>query len=199
MVDGRNGRPERLPDSFERRMLFLEGLKILTDNNYLRIGYDHFTKADNELAKAAQNKETHWCALGVNIKRDSDTIGIGPNGTSTIGDFYSQNYYLTEGYSEHLEKNRFPVYRGHKMSKNDRIRREIIFKLRNSFSLDFENIDKEYNINFREYFKKEIARLEGFVRDGILNYFDNRIEVSDLGKEFILNVCDNFDDYVHHE
>ena len=199
MIDGRNGRPNRLPDSFEKRMLFFEGLKILTDNNYLRIGYDHFTKADNELAKAAKNKETHWRALGVNIKRDVDMIGIGPNGTSTIGDFYSQNYYLTEGYEEHLEKERFPTYRGHIMSKNDRIRREIIFKLRNSFSLDFENIDKEHNIDSKEYFKNEITRLEGFARDGILNYSNNRIEVTDLGKEFILNVCDNFDDYIHHE
>ncbi len=199
MIDGHNGRPTRLPDSFERRTLFFEGLKVLTDNNYLRIGYDHFTKADNELAKASKNKKTHWRALGVNIKRDVDMIGIGPNGTSTIGDFYSQNYYLTEGYYQHLEKKRFPIYRGHKLSKNDRIRRDVIFKLRNSFSLDFENIDKEHNINSREYFKNEITRLEGFVRDGILNYSDNRIEVTDLGKEFILNVCDNFDDYVHHE
>lgn len=196
MIDGKNGRPTRLPNAHERKILFKTGLEILVNNGYLRAGYDHFVRPDDEIVEAIKNKKMGWNGLGITSGSYTNIIGIGVHSTSTIGNYYSQNVYGTEDYKAFIENDRFPIYRGYKLNDNDMIRRDIIRKLRNFFSLDYNDIEKKYDINFKEYFKKEITALDNFVKDGIVEVFDDGINVTELGREFIQFVCGNFDSYI---
>lgn len=196
MSDGRNGRPSRLPDFYERKMLFQEGLQILLNNGYVRTGYDHFARPSDDVARAMQEKTMRWNALGVTAGRYSDVIGIGLYSYSTMGNYYSQNICELPDYETAITKGKFPVYRGYKLNKDDLIRRNVIKTLRSYFSLDYRQIEERYDIVFEKYFKEEIAALDEFVKDGLVELSNNTITITELGKAFTGFVCRNFDRYV---
>ncbi len=196
MTDGRSGRPTSLPDFSERKKLFCEGMNILLNNGYIRTGYDHFAKSDDSVAKALNDKTMHWNALGVTAGRYFDIIGVGLHSYSTIANYYSQNVYLLPEYAEAVSNSRFPIYRGHKLNKDDLIRRDVIQILRKFFYLDFGQIEEKYNIEFREYFKVELDLLKPFMKDGIVELFDTNIKITGLGQQFTDIVCSSFDGYI---
>lgn len=195
MLDGRQGRPAQLPDFFERKMIFLEALDVLTKNGYVRTGYDHFAKPTDAVARAMQRGEMKWNALGVTAGRYSDVIGIGVHSYSTLGEYYAQNFYELSDYQAALAKEEFPVYRGHRLNRDDEIRRTVIHTLRNFFFLDFRMIEKEYGIKFREYFEEEIRTLGEFVRDGIVELSEDSLAITELGHQFANLVCRDFDKF----
>lgn len=196
MIDGRQGRPGRLPDQYERKMLFLEAMKVLMDNGYVRTGYDHFAKSTDAVVKAMQRQEMGWNALGVTAGRYSDVIGIGPSSVSTIGSYYFQNVFDLPDYKTAVTRGKFPVYRGYRLSEDDLIRRSIIQTLRNFFVLDFNEIEKKYSLNFKEYFKDELAALAGLIKDEIVEVADSTMRITGLGRQFADIVCAVFDRYV---
>ncbi len=195
MWDGRQGRPSQLPDFFERKMIFLEALDVLTKNGYVRTGYDHFAKPTDAVAKAMQEGRMKWNALGVTAGRYSDVIGIGVHSYSTLGESYAQSFYELLDYQEALAKGSFPVFRGHHLSRDDVIRRTVIHTLRNFFFLDFREIEERYDIVFKEYFKEELVTLEEFVKDEIVELADGSITITELGHQFANLVCRDFDKF----
>lgn len=195
MTDGRNGRPTKLPDSYEKKVLFNEALKILVNNGYLRTGYDHFAKPTDEVAKAMQKKNMHWNSLGVTAGRYLNVIGLGVHSYSTIGNYYSQNVYELSDYQQALSNGKLPIYRGYELNNDDLIRRDIIQSLRNYFALDYRGIEEKYNIDFSQYFSEEIAALDEFAKDRLVKLTDNSIVITELGRQFANLVCGNFDAY----
>lgn len=195
MWDGRHGRPSRLPDFFERKMIFLEALRVLTGAGYVRTGYDHFAKPTDAVAKAMQEKKMQWNSLGVTAGRYSDVIGIGVHSLSTLGDCYSQNFYELPDYEKALANGGFPVYRGHRLTPDDLIRRAVIHTLRNFFFLDFREFETRYDIEFKKYFKEELVSLQEFVKDEIVEIYDTSIRITELGHQFANLVCRDFDKF----
>lgn len=197
MFDGKNGRPHRLPDLYDKKILFLEALEILLSNGYLRLGYDHFAKSRDEVAKAMQKNKMRWNALGVTSGAYSDALGIGLSSWSTIGDSYFQNFLDLPDYKAAVRQGRFPVYRGHRLSRDDMVRRDIIQRLRNFFFLGFRDVEKKYGLSFKEYFKDELSALSQFVKDGILELSDSSIAIMRPGEQFANLVCRIFDKYIN--
>jgi oxygen-independent coproporphyrinogen III oxidase len=195
MSDGREGRPNRLPDFHERKLLFLEGLKSLTAHGYVRTGYDHFAKPTDSVAQAMQEGKMHWNALGVSPGECVDILGVGVHSYSTIGNSYFQNYYELSDYGAALAKGKLPVFRGWELSRDDLIRRDVILTLRNFFSLDCTTVNEKYKIEFKDYFKKEIAVLGEFVKDGMVDLKDGAVVITELGRQLTNLICRPFDNY----
>lgn len=195
MLDGRNGRPEALPDFHERKLIFLRALEVLTKKGYVRTGYDHFAKPTDAVAKAMSEGKMKWNALGVTAGRYSDVIGIGVHSYSTLGEYYAQNFYELPDYQKALEQGKFPIYRGHQLTCDDVIRRSVIQTLRNFFSIDFKSVEETFGISFKEYFKNELLTLREFVKDGIVEIHENSIVITELGHQFANLVARDFDKY----
>lgn len=183
-----------IPDVNEKTKLFQIACQMLENNGYVRIGLEHFAKTTDELAIALKNKTLHWNSLGYTAGRYLDIIGIGSGSSSRITDnYYFQSHYPLSDYETSIANNKFPVYRGYKLNNDDVIRREIIHKLRNYFSLNFNNIETQYDIEFKKYFKSENDALKKLAEDGILELSGNTMTVTELGKYFIFHVCHVFD------
>lgn len=196
MADGKQGRPDRLPDGYERKQLFLAAMDILLQNGYIRTGYDHFVLPSDPVAKAMAEGKMNWNALGVTAGRYMDVIGVGVSSMSNISNCYAQNVFKEEEYGQLLAAGKFPVLRGHCLSQDDVIRREVIQKIRTYFYLDFVEIERKYGIDsFPVYFKKEIARLQPFVSDGLVELTDGNLTVTDTGQQFANVICSCFDSY----
>ncbi|MDA8560524.1 oxygen-independent coproporphyrinogen III oxidase [Nitrospinae bacterium] len=200
MCDGKNGRPSKLPDYSERKNLFGEGLKVLSENGgYVRTGYDHFALATDEVAKSMESGQLHWNSLGVTAGRYLNVIGIGVHSYSTIGKHYFQNVYEINDYQAALTKGELPVYRGHELSADDLLRRDIIQRIRNYFYLSIVEIEKLYGIDFNIYFEPELRKLKQFIEDGLVETTDEAIVVTETGYQFTNIVCRIFDKYYDGE
>lgn len=196
MIDGRFGRPTQFPDLFEKKLLFLEGQNILEKNGYLRTGYDHFAKPTDEVGKAMKGEKMHWNSLGVTAGRYDDVICLGLQSFGKIGNCYYQNYFEFRNYEEAVEQGKFPIFRGYAPNQDDTIRRDVIQAIRNFFYLNFHEIEKKYNIDFKKYFKKEIDDMKEFIADGILEPSKSEIKITEIGKLFADQVCKIFDIYI---
>ena len=185
-----------LPGLLERMAFFDEAAQILSKSGYLRIGVDHFAKSTDELAVAMKEKNMHWNSLGYGAGKDLDVIGLGLNSSSNITtDYYYQNVYSLEDYEKAVSSGKFPVFRGYKLNRDDKIRREVIHLIRNYFSINYAEIEKKYNIKFKNYFKREKAILEELASDGILKINDNSFVITKLGEHFMGLVCRAFDSH----
>lgn len=195
MSDGQYGRPDRLPDYYERKELFSTAMETLTKGGYIRIGYDHFAKPTDDVVKAMSEGKMHWNALGVTAGRYDNVLGIGIHSYSTIGNYYFQNFYDVQKYQESLKNGLFPIFRGHKQSRDDLIRRDVIQTLRSFFYIDFQSIDEKYGINFEQYFCPELVVLNDYIKDGLAEIKDRSIVITEKGHQFANTVCYVFDAY----
>jgi len=196
MHDGRNGRPSKLPDLFEKKMLFNEALSVLLDGGYLRIGYDHFARPTDDVAKAVKENTLQWNALGVTSGGYQDVIGLGLHSYSTLGNYYFQNFFELHDCERAVANGKFPIYRGYMLNRDDEIRRDVIKTLRSFLFFNYTDIEGKYDIEFKEYFKEEIVALAKFTEDGLLEISDNRIIINELGYQFTDLFCSVFDNYI---
>ncbi len=195
MADGSHARPDRLPDGYERKELFLAAMEVLKDGGYVRVGYDHFAKSTDKVVRAWQEDTMSWNALGVTPGRYLETIGIGVSSMSNINNCYAQNVYKEDEYEKLLSQGCFPVLRGHRLNQDDILRREIIQKIRTYFYIDFGQVERKYGLDFRSYFQKEIRKLEPFIADGLVRLTDGDLTVTEMGYQFANVICTCFDSY----
>jgi oxygen-independent coproporphyrinogen-3 oxidase len=112
---------------------------------------------------------------------------------SQIADAYWQNEKELSKYQESVNAGRQPRTRAYLMSPEDRIRRETIMRVMCDLSLDFSSISEQLGIDFEQHFAEELASLEPFFLDGLLERTSGGFLVSDAGRLFIRNIAMCFD------
>ena len=88
-----------------------------------------------------------------------------------------------------------PIYRGMKLSEDDKIVRHLMNDVRTYFEVDFEEYKNIFNINFKDYFSKEINSLSEYINDGLVVINDKKIEITGLGTNFTHQISNVFDKY----
>lgn len=185
-----------IPDLYEQKMLFLEALELLSANGYTRMGYDHFAKSTDPVAKARQQRKMAWNSFGFTPGVCTNFIGLGVHSYSIIGPNYSQSTYDQAQYESCINSGRFPIFRGHSLTNDDLMRRDIIHQLRGYFNLKFKEVEDVYGITFSEYFKKELETLHQISKDNLVEINDEGIFITNLGQQFANVVCGVFDTYL---
>ena len=66
-----------------------------------------------------------------------------------------------------------------------------------NFKLDIKRVEREFNINFKEYFADAIEALREFEEANLLEMNDGKIEVSKTGSLLIRNISMPFDAYLN--
>jgi oxygen-independent coproporphyrinogen III oxidase len=187
---------EDLPSNELKNELFLESSRQLLEAGYVRVGLEHFVKPVDKIALAWQTKDLNWNMGGYNVGKANKIIGIGSSSASRItDDFYFQNMIDLKDYEESCDKGEFPILRGYRLTKEDKIRRDIVNRLRSNFELDFGTISEDHGIDFDSHFSEEISRLKPFIQDGLITFEGNKIKVTEEGLPFVSFVCMNFDEY----
>ena len=188
---------DAIPNNYARKLLFIEALNVLESGGYMRVGYDHFVKPSDDVARAMTKHSMAWNRLGVTPGRCMDVLGIGVHSSSRLGSqYYSQNVYELPRYFKAVSSGEFPVYKGMRLSRDDVMRREVIHGLRSYFMVNFGTFTRTYDINFPEYFRAELDALDAFEEDGIVYRSDSGMVISDMGRQFADRVCRIFDVYI---
>ncbi len=171
-------------------------IDFFTSNGYKMIGMDHFAKPDDELFRAIEKGELHRNFQGYTTKGGADLIGIGLTSIGEGEDFYVQNFKDMFSYEKAIDEGRLPVHRGVKLSRDDLIRKAVIMELMANFKLNVPRIEKEFGIDFKEYFKDSLEELKEFEKEELVEISEDEIRVSETGTLLIRNIVMPFDAYL---
>ena len=178
----------------------LEILKYTIDffqnNGYKMVGMDHFAKPDDELFLAIEKGELHRNFQGYTTKGGADLIGIGLTSIGEGRDYYVQNFKDMREYEKAIDSGILPVERGIKLNEDDVLRNHVIMELMSNFKLDIKRVEKEFGIDFKEYFADGLEGLKEFEDEELVSVSDDAITVSPTGTMLIRNIAMNFDAYL---
>ena len=188
-----------LPSADEKLTILQQTISSLTESDYQLIGMDHFARPDDELAVAQRQGVLHRNFQGYTTNGDSDLLGLGVSSISMIGDSYAQNQKELKTYYAAVEENGHALWKGLTMTEDDCIRRDVIKTLICNFHLNFVNIEKLHNINFKDYFADDLALLAPLANDELVEITSNSIDVTPKGRLLIRNICMCFDIYLRQQ
>ncbi|MBP9853304.1 MAG: oxygen-independent coproporphyrinogen III oxidase [Candidatus Omnitrophica bacterium] len=188
-----------LPTSSEKIDIFLQARRQLLEAGYQAIAMDHFALKEDELAKAYRNNRLYRNFMGYTVKPADEYIGVGVSSIGFIEDAFIQNHKILKDYYGALDQNRLPVERGKCLTRDDKIRQFTINSLMCHFRLDKDEFSQRFDELFDGYFFEEQAHIQNCIEDGLLEADKHVINVSDLGKIFIRNICMGFDVYLNKQ
>jgi oxygen-independent coproporphyrinogen-3 oxidase len=168
----------------------------LQDAGYLYIGMDHYALPADDLAIAQREGRLQRNFQGYSTRLADDLLGLGVSAISQIGDFYLQNECELESYYGLLDQGKYPVTRGYKVNREDKLRRHIIMRLICDLRLDIGDCNRRFGVEFAERFDEELGALRAMERDGLLQLDAEEIRITASGRPFLRNVCMVFDAYL---
>lgn len=124
-----------------------------------------------------------------------DVLGLGPGAITACGETYMQNR-SGEAYAAALLGHAMPVMRGHRMSADDVLRRDIIHSLECLGTVSFSSLEYKYGVAFEQYFAPQLAMLEDMQDAGLIELYADAIEVTPAGRPVVRLVAALFDRYL---
>ena len=67
------------------------------------------------------------------------------------------------------------------------------------FQVDKQLFFDTFGYEFEDYFTEEGGHIHDCIEDGLINEYSRTIQVTDMGKIFIRNVCMGFDYYLRQK
>lgn len=190
---------ERLPAPELKFRLFREARRRLLEAGWVEIGMDHFALPEDELARAVGERRLYRNFMGYTVKPARDYIGFGLSSISEIGDAFAQNHGKLNRYNQAVDAGRFPVERGHVLTRDDRVRKLIIERLMCNLWLDLREVEAVSGRPFREVFAAQWEALAEMEADGLVVRGDDYLQVTSLGRTLVRNVAMLFDAYLDPE
>lgn len=180
-----------LPSATEKKRLYDIGRSMLIDAGYIDIGMDHFALPSEALHLAQQKGQLHRNFMGYTDQKTELLVGLGASAISEVGQMYVQNPKTVEGYKTEITSGHFAHHKGVLLCDKDIYVKKLITDLICNFSASWNP----------HYFKAEEqriirAQLQKLQHDGLLAMNQSEIQVSEMGRRFIRNICATFDTYL---
>lgn len=177
-----------VPVDLEKRKLYELGLEAFEKNAYKTIGMDHFALENDELFHAQENKSIHRNFMGYTTSVTKLLIGLGASSISDTWNGFMQNLKTVETYKAAIDKNEFPIFKGHILSREDLILRKHILNImchgQTKWCNEIMQCEGLYN---------GLEKLKVLEKDGLVEIEVNQLKVTELGQAFLRNICMCFD------
>lgn len=184
-----------IPHGEEKRALYELSKELLLEAGYRELGLDHFALEDSSLYQSYKDGQMKRNFMGYTKEVAPVTLGLGTSAISNTPNSFVQNEKELSDYEAALEKDRLPLANGHRLTQRDRLASDVIQSLMCTGKVDltsyFEILCEKETLN-------HLGRLEEMEADGILTLSGGelrQLEVTDLGKPFLRNICMVFDEY----
>lgn len=187
---------EWLPDPEQKFSLMKQAIQCLTEHGYIMIGMDHFAKPQDGLSRAIANGTLQRNFQGYSTLSKCDLLGVGVSAISFIGDSYSQNLKDLKQYSRSVGYGGHAVDRGLKLQHDDRVRAYVISELMCNLHVKKKAVERRFDIDFDQYFAKELIALEFYVKDNLIALQKRNITIHPVAKLFVRSICMHFDRYL---
>ena len=187
-----------LPEPQDKLHILHNSIDQLMAAGYVYIGMDHFALPEDELSQAQNQGKLHRNFQGYATHGNCDLLAFGLSSISSIDNTFSQNAKDLEQYIQPIRNGHLSITKGITLCEDDLIRRRVINALICHFELDFDEISEQCQINFKNYFAKELASLHSLADDHLISLYESRMTVSDTGRLLIRRICMTFDAYLQN-
>jgi oxygen-independent coproporphyrinogen-3 oxidase len=177
-----------LPSGKEKRALYELGRTLLEEAGYIEIGMDHFALPTDSLWQASTEGKLHRNFMGYITRQVSPLIGLGVSSISDSWTAFTQNEKKLEDYVARVERNEIPTFRGHKLTKEDRVLRRHILNLMTRFETSWDEA-----VLYVPHLETIADRLAEMRRDGLVRFGKHSCEITTEGRPFLRNICMAFD------
>ena len=186
---GQRGYSEaELPKNEVKRELYEYGKKRFLELGYEEIGMDHFALKTDGLYKAVKNKTLHRNFMGYTSGKTQLMVGLGMSSISDSWYSFAQNIKTVERYEQQIAQGEIPIFRGYVLSDEDLVIRKHILNIMCHFRTDFS----DPSMQFPEL-GDTLSRLNEMEDDGLIEIGSDYLQVHEVGRPFIRNICMAFD------
>jgi oxygen-independent coproporphyrinogen-3 oxidase len=185
-----------LPGGFAKMRLFVAATEEMLGAGYRWVGFDHFARPGDELARAMDDGRLHRNFMGYTVMPASDQVGVGVTAIGDVAGAYAANHRRLSTHQRELAAGRLPIERGIARTADDELRGAVIRRIICTLRLDHEWVAARFGVDSRERFADAFAELEPMVADGLVELDDVGLRVTPLGRVFLRNVCMPFDAYL---
>lgn len=175
-----------LPEGTSKHEMYVLGKEMLTTAGYIEIGMDHFALPDDELTQAFRRGDMHRNFMGYTTQPSKLMVGLG---VSAIGDTwtgFAQNVKTVESYLDKIAKKKFPIFRGHILTDEDLMFRQLILEIMCHFRADLRGFDQSELV-------ENLRILDEMKQDELVVVEDDRLLVTREGRTYVRNICMAFD------
>lgn len=162
---------------------------------YVRIGLDHFARADDQMAVALEEGALRRNFQGYTTDAADTLLGLGASAIGHLPQGYAQNIAQEIGWRAAVKEGRLPIARGVALSDDDRFRGEIIERLMCDLTVDLDEVCARHGRDVADL-SDAITRLTPFVGDGLVRLEGPRVRVIGHGRLVVRSVCAAFDAYL---
>ena len=187
---------DAMPSAEQKLDLFADSIEAFDAAGYVYLGLDHFALPEDELSVAAADGTLHRNFMGYTTQRGREMVSLGVSSIGEVDGCYVQNIANEPEYVRDVAERGFATYRGHAMSPEDRMRRDIILELMCNGRVDKRRIEAEHGVDFDATFALELEELETPASDGLVELGSDLIKLTPIGQVLMRNVAVPFDRYL---
>ncbi len=173
-----------LPEPELKTKLHQVGRSLLKGYGYREIGMDNFALPGDTLLIAQAKAKLHRNFMGYTTQNTQLLIGLGVSSISDACYAYAQNVKTVEEYLKLINENKLPVVKGHILTGEDLIIRKHILNIMCKGSTTWNHHTEPCPSIF-----DGIERLQPLADDGLIKLNSWGVEVTELGKPFLRNIC----------
>jgi oxygen-independent coproporphyrinogen III oxidase len=176
-----------LPARDDRFDLFRMAVESFVDAGYAWIGFDHFAKPEDTLARAAEVGRLHRNFMGYTTQAGENLLGLGTSAISEVGGWFAQSAPKLGDWQRAIDAGTLPLARGHRMTEDDRVRGAAITHLMCNAELPYAMWPEgEDDLD---------DRFEAHAVDGLVAFGPDRVTVTPRGRYFLRNLGAALDAY----
>jgi oxygen-independent coproporphyrinogen-3 oxidase len=188
-----------LPKGWDKFTLFTAAAREFVDAGYAFVGFDHFARPDDELARALAEDRVHRNFMGYTVMPAADQVGVGVTSIGDVAGAYAANVKKLSQYGRAVGSGTLPVERGLVRSAEDELRGAVIHRIICTLRLDYDWVESRFGLDPRGHFADALAGLEPMAADGLVELDDRGLRVTPTGRFFLRNLCMPFDAYLKRQ
>jgi len=183
-------------EGYDKFRLFQQTVDSFQASGYVWIGIDHFARQEDELSRALARRALHRNFMGYATRPAPHMLAFGLSGIGDVCDRFVQNDPTLDGWSGHVDGNRLPVVKGHRLSADDKLRRRAILNLMCNLELPFALTEEEFGAPVNELLRDELERMAPLAEDGLVTLDADALRITEKGRYFVRNVAMVLDAYL---
>lgn len=187
---------KEVPVAEVRLQLLASTVNKLVGAGYVYIGMDHFALPDDELCIAMQEGTLQRNFQGYSTCSTTDLVGVGVSAIGKVGDSFVQNRKDIHAWQAAINNDQLPVWRGISLSREDRLRREVIAAVMCQGQVKFDHFERKYEIDFGDHFALELESLRPLQDDGLIEMDEQSLHVTQTGLLLLRVIAMKFDEYL---
>jgi len=186
-----------LPDKDEKAAMYYEAAGLLKQNGYKAIGLDHFVTPEDELYSALQSGRLHRNFQGYASRETTGQVyAFGISAISQLQGVYAQNTKSPDEYIQELGRGIVPVRKGYVLNQSEIRIREVITELMCNRELHWDAVARRLETTADELrhtvrYNKQV--LHEFEQDGVIEFDETHIRVTEAGAMLVRNVAASLD------